>query len=94
MIGSISVQVALLAFAAAIVAGLSAGNSAVLVLQRALIAMLAGLLVGKFVSWTTKLVLRDYLQRKKLAVDQAHRASTESFDSEEPAEKPDTVETG
>jgi len=94
MLGSLSAQVALLAFVAAIIAGLSAGNSPPTVLTRALVAMFVGFLVGKLVSWTTKLVLRDYLQRKKFAVDQAHGSSTEAFEPEGPAEEPDTIEAG
>jgi hypothetical protein len=94
MLGSLSAQVALLAFAAAILAGLSAGNSAATVLTRALVAMFVALLVAKLASWTTRLVLRDYLQHKKLSIDQAHRASTEPAPPEGPGEEPDTVETG
>lgn len=75
MIGSISAQIALLAFVAAIVAGLSAGNSPTTVLTRALVTMIAALMVGKLVAWTTKMILRDYLQHRKLAIDKAHHAS-------------------
>ena len=77
MIGSISAQIALLAFAAAIIAGLSAGNSSMTVLLRALAIMFLALVVGKFAAWSTKLVLRDHLQKKKLAVDKAHVAVIE-----------------
>ncbi len=93
MLGSLSAQVALLAFAAAVVGGLFAGNSSATVLTRALVAMVVALLVAKLVSWTTKLVLRDYLQHKKLAVDQTHRDSSESAQPEGPGGEPDTVET-
>ena len=94
MIGSISAQIALLAFAAAIVAGLIAGNSAVVVLQRALIAMFVALMVGKTVCWTTKLVLRDHLQKRKFRIDQAHAATGQPPESSEPGEQPPDVETG
>ena len=94
MIGSISAQIALLAFAAAIVAGLIAGNSAVLVLERALVAMFVGLMVAKTVCWTTKLVLRDHLQKKKYAIDQAHAATAPPPESSEPGDQPSEVETG
>ena len=77
MVGSLSAQIALLAFAAAIVAGLAAGNSAATVLTRALVAMVAALLVGKLAAGSIKLVLRDHLQRRKLAIDQAHVAALE-----------------
>jgi hypothetical protein len=72
MIGSLCAQIALLAFAAAIVAGLYAGNTPVTVLTRALVAMVVALLIGKLAGWTNRLVLHDHLRRKKLAIDQAH----------------------
>jgi hypothetical protein len=94
MVGSISAQIALLAFAAAVFAGLYAGNSAATVLLRALVAMLVALLVGKLAGWTTKLVLRDYSQRKKLAIDQSHSATTGPVKPEGLSEKTEGVETG
>jgi hypothetical protein len=72
MVQSIGAQIGLLAFAAAILAGLLAGNSPSGILFRALLAMLGGATVGQLASWTAKLVLRDYLQRRKLEVDRAH----------------------
>jgi hypothetical protein len=78
MLGSVSAQVGLLAFAAAIVAGLYAGNAPATVLLRALAAMLVGFLVGRLASGTIRLVLRDHLQRRKLAIDQSHAPSTEA----------------
>ena len=78
MIGSLSAQIALLAFAAAIVAGLCAGNSPATVLTRALVAMVVALLVGKLAAWAAKAVLCDHLRHRKLAVDQAHLASAEA----------------
>ncbi len=96
MIGSLCAQIALLAFAAAIVAGLYAGNSPTTVLTRALVAMVVALLVGKLAAWTTRLVLRDHLRHKKLAVDKAYLASVK--DSEEVEQGNDesntTVRTG
>ena len=94
MIGRISAQIALLAFAAAIVAGLCAGNSPAVVLQRALVAMFVGLLVGKLVGWTTKLALRDHLQRKKAVIDDGHKATRVPQGPEEAGERTQTVETG
>ena len=94
MVGSISAQIALLAFATAIVAGLYAGNSVAVVLQRALVAMFVALLVGKLVCWNTKLILRDHLQRKKLAIDRAHAATMQPPEPEKYADEPPTAEPG
>ena len=94
MAGRISAQIALLAFAAAIVAGLFAGNAPMVVLQRALVAMFVGLFVGKLVGWAIRLALRDYLQRKKRAIDDAHAASKEAEEPEGAGQQPHTVEAG
>ena len=94
MIGRISAQVALLAFAAALLAGLCAGNSATVVLERALIAMFVGLVVGMLASWTGKVVLRDHLQRKKLTPEKPHGANSEPPSPEEAGETSQAVETG
>jgi len=72
MVRSTGAQIGLLAFGVAIVAGLTAGNSVVVVLQRALIAMILGAMVGQVAAWTAKYVLRDHLQRRKLQIDQEH----------------------
>jgi len=93
MIGSISAQVALLAFAAAIAAGLYAGNSAVTVLMRAMVAMVIALLAGKLAGWTTKLVLRDYLQRKKLRIDQSHGPAAENAQPDGSSANAEGIET-
>jgi len=93
MVGSLSAQIALLAFAAAIVAGLAAGNSAATVLTRALVAMVAALLVGKLAAGSIKLVLRDHLQRRKLAIDQAHVAALEEARPEPPPNAGPAVKT-
>ena len=92
MVGSISAQVALLAFAAAILAGLYAGNSPVTVLTRALVALLVALLVGKLASWAIKQVWHDHVQRKQLA---AEGSGGETAAPSEPAgsgQKPATAE--
>ncbi len=98
MIGSIGAQIALLAFAVAIVAGISAGNSPTTVLTRALIAMFVALVVGKLAAWTTKLVLRDHLQHKKLEIDRAHIVPPEPAEPVEQSgdelDTTTTVETG
>lgn len=72
MISNLSAQIALLAFAGAILSGLYAGNSPTTVLGRALAAMLAALLVGQLAAWAAKLALRDHLQRRKMAIDREH----------------------
>lgn len=72
MVGRIGTQVALLAFAVAIIAGISAGNSTTTILVRALLALVVVLLVGQFVAWCVKLILRDHLQRRKVGIDKIH----------------------
>lgn len=74
----ISAQVALLAFAAAIMAGLYAGNAPLTVLSRALIVMFAALLVSQAVAHVSKRVLRDHLQGRKVAIDREHLAASAS----------------
>jgi len=87
MVQSLSAQIGLLTFAAALVAGLTAGNSATVVLSRALLAMLMGVIVGQCAAWAAKLILRDHLQRKKLKIDKAHleavKALTEALEGEQ-----------
>jgi creatinine amidohydrolase/Fe(II)-dependent formamide hydrolase-like protein len=72
MVRSIGAQLGLLAFAAAIIVGLHAGNSPTTILVRALIVMLAACAAGQSVGWAAKQVLRDHLQLKKLAIDREH----------------------
>jgi len=92
MIGSISAQVALFAFAAAIGAGIVAGNSPTTILIRALVAMLAASVVGKLVAWSTKLVLRDHLQHKKLAIDEQHVEARERAETlRESEDQPEAI---
>ena len=85
MIGSISAQIALLAFAATIAAGLAAGNSPTTILCRALVAMMVALFVGKLAAWCMKLVLRDHLIRKKMKIDRAHVEAKKRKDAEKGA---------
>ena len=99
MVGSISAQIALLAFAAAIVAGLYAGNAPTTVLMRAIVAMFAAMTVGKLAAWSAKLVLRDHLQKKKRAIDRAHHDAMRAVEAAEQAAEAaegaeTTVETG
>lgn len=72
MIRNTGAQIGLLAFAVAVVAGLHAGNPATVILVRALCALLGGVVVGQIAGWTAKLVLRDYLQKRKLRIDHEH----------------------
>ncbi|MEP0847703.1 MAG: hypothetical protein HRF50_12910 [Phycisphaerae bacterium] len=61
-----------MAFVITIAGGLLVGNSFQTVLSRSLTATVAALLIGQFVAWSSKLVLRDYLQRRKVQIDTAH----------------------
>lgn len=81
MVGRFGVQVALLAFSGAILAGVVAGNDAQTVLSRALLAMVIAMFIGQLVGWTSKMVLRDHLQRRKTAVDAEHEAALEAADA-------------
>jgi NhaP-type Na+/H+ or K+/H+ antiporter len=93
MVRSTSAQLGLLAFAVAIVAGLNVGNSATLVLSRALLALVAGALLGQIAGWAARAVLRDFLQRKKLGIDQEHFAAVQKMVAElPPAETVPTAE--
>ncbi len=95
MVRNAGAQIALLAFAVAIVAGLYAGNSAMGILTRALIALAAGALVGQAAGWTAKLVLREHLQRKKLRIDTEHLAAIRALQvAEPPADVSDVVTVG
>ncbi len=82
MVRSTGVQIGLFAFAVAIVAGLYAGNSASNILIRALVAMVGATVVGQAAAWAARLVLRDHLQRKKLAVDREHLAALRAAEEE------------
>jgi hypothetical protein len=71
----IAAQIALLAFACALVAGLIRGNSATTVLSRALLALVAGFAIGQVAALTARVLIRDHLQRRKVAIDRAHVAA-------------------
>lgn len=79
LVGTTGAQIGLLAFAVAVVAGLLAGNSATVILLRAIVALLVGAGVGQAAAWTAKTVLRDYLQRRKLLIDQEHKAAVQAI---------------
>ena len=82
MARSIGAQLGLLAFTAAIVAGLYAGNSPTTILVRALLVMLVACACGQAVGWAGKQVLRDHLQRKKQAIDGEHYQALNEADGQ------------
>ena len=87
MVGSVGAQAGLLAFAIAVIAGLSAGNAPFTILTRALVGMFAAALVAQIVGWAVKCVLREHLQARKVKIDQDHyqalRGQDESADLSE-----------
>jgi NhaP-type Na+/H+ or K+/H+ antiporter len=85
MVHATSAQIGLLAFAVAVIAGTSAGNTMSFVLTRALLAMLVGAVVGQVAGWTAKVVLRDHLQRKKLEIDRQHFEAVRAMELAAPA---------
>jgi hypothetical protein len=72
MVGNVGAQVGLLAFAIAVIAGLSAGNAPVTILTRALVGMFAAALVAQVVAWAARSVLREHLQSRKVKIDHDH----------------------
>ncbi len=72
MVRNIGAQIGLLAFLLAVLAGLYAGNSPTVIMSRALVALVAGAVLGQLAGWSAKLVLRDYLQKRKLEIDRRH----------------------
>lgn len=87
MVGSISAQIALVAFAFAIFAGLYAGNSPSTVLTRALLVLAGAALIGQVAGYVGKAVLTDYLRARKRQIDTDHIAATESLESADGAEE-------
>jgi hypothetical protein len=75
MIRTIGAQIGLLAFAVAVIAGLYAGNSATVTLTRSIVALILGAIAGQMAGWGAKMVLRDFLQKRKLEIDQEHIAA-------------------
>lgn len=55
----------LLAFSCAILAGLWAGNPAMLILQRALWAMVLFCLIGLCAGWAGRVVVREHARRRE-----------------------------
>ncbi len=94
MVRSIGAQIGLLAFGVALLAGMYAGNSAFVVLTRALIAMAVGAAVGQIAGSAARVVLRDHLQKKKLQIDQEHTAAVQAMTDDEVEEAGAPVEVG
>jgi hypothetical protein len=90
MVRSIGAQLGLLAFGLAIVAGLYVGNSPVTILVRALVVMVVACAIGQVLGWAGKQVLREHLQKKKLAIDRQHLETIQALMQvgEPPAEPP------
>ncbi|QOJ14391.1 MAG: hypothetical protein HRU75_06960 [Planctomycetia bacterium] len=78
---AIAAQVALLAFSAALVAGLLAGNTPLTILSRSLIVMLGALIVARVVGECARRVLRDHLQKRKVEIDRSHVDGAEAAPS-------------
>ncbi len=72
MVRNIGAQIGLLAFLLAVLAGLHAGNTSTVIMSRALVALVAGAAIGQLAGWSARLVLRDYLQKRKLEIDRRH----------------------
>jgi len=79
MIGSLGAQIALVAFTAAILVGLAAGNSPWTITTRALLVMAAAVFVGQAVGWFSRMLLRDHLQRAKYRIDSEHLREVEAI---------------
>lgn len=92
MVRSIGAQIGLLAFAVAVIAGLYAGNSVTLILTRALVAMVIGSIIGQIAGWGAKLVLRDYLQKKKTSIDREHIQAMQALNPPAAAEDAEPIE--
>jgi NhaP-type Na+/H+ or K+/H+ antiporter len=86
MVRTLGAQIGLLTFAVAIVAGIYAGNSASVILTRALGALLVGAVIGQASGWAARLVLREHLQRKKLHIDRQHLEALQALSGETKAE--------
>lgn len=71
----IASQTALLAFAATLGAGLLSGNPPTTILTRALLALGAGFVLGAVAAQFARVLIRDHLQRRKIAIDEAHVAA-------------------
>jgi len=81
MVRTLGAQIGLLALAVAIIAGLYAGNSPTVILWRALLATLIGVIIGQLGGWAAKMVLREHLLRKKLHIDRLHLEAVRAMTS-------------
>lgn len=88
MIGVISAQVALFAFAVGLLAGVYAGNAPATVLSRALTVMVGALLVTQAVAYASKAVIREYLLKRKLEIDRSHVDMLEALEADGATETP------
>lgn len=91
MIGRFGSQLALLAFAGALVVGIAVGNAPSTVLIRALTVMVVALFVGQLVGWTSRLVIRDHLQNRKAQLDREHVEATRAAAAESAAGEPEAA---
>lgn len=94
MTQTIGAQLGLFAFAAALLAGLFAGNTAHVTVLRALAVMIAATLVGQLAGAAAKVVLREYLQRHKTQIDREHTASMAALAEDLPAVAPEAPDAG
>jgi len=59
MLRRVGAQVGLLAFALAVFVGVRAGNTPATILQRAILSLAVGFVVGQFAAWTGRLAVRE-----------------------------------
>jgi hypothetical protein len=93
MVRNIGAQIGLLAFLLAVLAGLHAGNSPTVIMSRALVALAIGAVLGQLAGWSAKLVLRDYLQKRKLQIDRRHFEAVRAMTGVASDQPPDTPVT-
>lgn len=94
MTQTIGAQLGLFAFAAALLAGLFAGNTAHVTVLRALAVMIVATFVGQMVGAAAKVVIREHLQRRKVQIDQEHMASMAALAQDLPAVAPEAPDAG
>jgi len=85
MVRSVGAQFGLLAFGLAILAGLYVGNPPATILLRAVVAATVACAVGQILAGVGKQVLRDHLQKRKLAIDQQHYEALRAMTRQEQA---------
>ena len=83
----------------AVLAGIEAGNAPSVILIRALVALVLGAAAGQAAGWAAKLVLRDYLQAKKLEIDRRHFEAVRAMNTADsaalaPEPEPSSTEVG